>query len=132
MAGGNAYIRQYERRRTDINSLLLPDVPSATNNADVALVYQNGNQKRINSVFGSVSVGWRDLVFVDLTARNDWSSTLPEANNSYFYPSLGTSFIFSELIPKSDAFSYGKIRASWAKVGNDADPYQVFNTYSYL
>ena len=90
------------------------------------------SKKRINSVFGSATLGWKDLVFVDMTARNDWSSTLPTQNNSYFYPSIGTSFIFSELIPKSKGFSYGKVRASWAKVGSDANPYQIYNTYSYV
>jgi len=132
MAGGNAYIRDYERRQADLNTLLLPDVASSTNNGDVALVNKVNSKKQINSVFGSATVGWRDIVFVDVTARNDWSSTLPESNNSYFYPSIGSSFIFSELLPESDAFSYGKARVSWAKVGNDAGPYQIYNTYNYV
>jgi TonB-linked SusC/RagA family outer membrane protein len=81
-------------------------------------------RKRVNSVFGLVSYGYKNFLYIDLTARNDWSSTLPSANNSYFYPSASTSFIYSEFI-KSKVLSFGKIRLSWSKVGNDTDPYQL-------
>src|SRR5690606_2004768 len=76
--------------------------------------------------------GFNNIAFVTVTGRNDWSSTLPEGNNSYFYPSVSGSFIFSDAIPalqESSFLNYGKLRASWARVGNDTDPYQLRNTY---
>jgi hypothetical protein len=88
-------------------------------------------RKRINSVFSSLSVGYKNTYFMDVTARNDWSSTLPSNNNSYFYPSVGGSFIFSELIPKNDILTYGKIRASYAQVGNDTKPYNTITNSQY-
>jgi TonB-linked SusC/RagA family outer membrane protein len=81
-------------------------------------------RKRVNSVFGGVSYGFRNFLYFDVTARNDWSSTLPSSNNSYFYPSASTSFVYSEFI-KSKVLSFGKVRLSWAQVGNDTDPYQL-------
>ena len=82
------------------------------------------SRKVQNSVFFNASFGYAGLIFVDFTGRNDWSSTLPVANSSYFYPSLSTSFVYSELI-KSNWFSYGKLRASWAQGRKDTDPYQL-------
>jgi len=129
--GGNLY--DYSRNLTDsrISSLLLPNVESLSNAASAPLVNQRGESKKISSVFGSVSVGYKGLVFLDMTARNDWSSTLPKDNNSYFYPSIGTSIVFSELIPDNGILSFGKLRASYAQVGNDSDPYQVSTSYLY-
>ena len=63
------------------------------------------------------------MAYLTVTGRNDWSSTLPVKEHSYFYPSVSGSFLFSELLPKDSPISYGKVRASWAKVGKDADPY---------
>ena len=82
-------------------------------------------QSRVNSVFGNVSLGFRDFVFVEGSVRNDWSSTLPTANNSYFYPSLSAGVILTELLPKSRVLSYAKIRAGYAQVGTDVVPYQT-------
>src|SRR5690606_23982035 len=78
------------------------------------------------------SFGFKNFLYLDVTARNDWSSTLPEENNSYFYPSVSTSFVFSELMPANNVLSFGKLRASWAQVGNDTDPYRLANTYTAL
>ncbi len=82
-------------------------------------------ERRVNSVFGNVSLGFRDFVFVEASVRNDWSSTLPQANNSYFYPSLSAGVILTELLPKSQILSYAKIRAGYAQVGTDVGPYQT-------
>lgn len=86
-------------------------------------------KKSINSLFGSFSVGFRNMIFLDGTVRNDKSSTLPSSNNSYTYPSLTASWIFSELVGKP-WLTYGKLRAGIAKVGNDTDPYSVVTTYT--
>lgn len=88
------------------------------------------SKKRINSVFGTAQFSYRSLFFTDITARNDWSSTLPSDNNSYFYPSVSSSLVFSELFSHPKWFSFGKIRASWAKVGSDTDPYRLALNYN--
>ncbi len=129
--GGNIY--DYSRAAADsrISALLLPEVESLSNSATVPTVNQSSSRKRIHSVFGAASVGYKGMIYLDVTARNDWSSTLPEDNNSYFYPSIGTSFIVSELLPENKILSFGKLRVSYAQVGNDADPYQVLTNYNY-
>lgn len=81
------------------------------------------SQKRLVGVFGEFRADWKNMLFLTVTGRNDWSSTLPKANRSYFYPSVSGAFVFSELIPKNDILSFGKIRASWARVGKDTSPY---------
>jgi TonB-linked SusC/RagA family outer membrane protein len=87
-------------------------------------------ERQVNSLFANVSLGFRDFVFVEGSVRNDWSSTLPTANNSYFYPSLSGGLIFSEFIPKNNVLSYGKIRAGYAQVGTDVGPYQTSLAYT--
>ncbi|HEY8690811.1 MAG TPA: SusC/RagA family TonB-linked outer membrane protein [Chitinophagaceae bacterium] len=84
--------------------------------------------KRLVGGYGEVGVYYKDLIFITATARNDWASTLPIQHQSYFYPSLSGSFVFTQLLPKNKILSYGKVRASWARVGKDTDPY-VTNTY---
>ena len=88
------------------------------------------SEKIVRSVYGAASLGFNDMVYLDATLRNDWSSALPTDNNSYLYPSVSASFIFSELWGQSDLFSYGKIRASFAQVGSDIGAYQTNFTYN--
>lgn len=85
-------------------------------------------RRRLVGAYGEVGVSYKDLVYLTATGRNDWSSTLPVKNWSYFYPSVSGSFIFSQLLPASNFLSFGKLRASWARVGKDANPYAT-NTY---
>jgi TonB-linked SusC/RagA family outer membrane protein len=87
-------------------------------------------EQRLIGAYANITIGYKNMLFLDLTGRNDWSSTLPKKNNSYFYPSVSTSFIFTELIPKNDILSYGKVRLNWANVGSDATPYQLDFEYS--
>ena len=87
--------------------------------------------KRLFGLYGELRASYKDLLFLNVTGRNDWTSTLPVANRSYFYPSVGGSFVFTELLKNNSNFSwlnFGKLRASWARVGKDASPY-VTNTY---
>ena len=85
-------------------------------------------RKEVRSFYGSASFGFRDFLYVDVTGRQDWSSSLPVAENGYFYPSVSSSFVFSELIDVP-AISFGKVRASIAQVGSDIGPYQIYPTY---
>ena len=104
----------------------LPGVYAFDNALDNNRKFSNArSQKRLLGVFGEARADWRNTVFLTVTGRNDWSSTLPLDNRSYFYPSVSGAVAFTELLPKSDILSFGKIRASWARVGKDTDPYQL-------
>ncbi|MBQ7442984.1 MAG: SusC/RagA family TonB-linked outer membrane protein [Bacteroidaceae bacterium] len=87
-------------------------------------------KKQINSIFGSASLGWKHTYYLEGTVRGDKSSTLPVGNNIYVYPSVSGSIVFSEWIKNRKVISYGKIRASWAQVGSDTDPYQLALNYA--
>ncbi|MEA2706061.1 MAG: hypothetical protein QOH22_849, partial [Gemmatimonadaceae bacterium] len=89
------------------------------------------SRRQVNSVYGNAALTLNNWWTVEGTARNDWSSTLPKGRNSYFYPSVSTSFVLSDAIPslKNNILSYAKVRAAYAQVGNDADPYQLATTY---
>ena len=77
-------------------------------------------------VYGDASLGYKNYAFIDVTGRNDWSSTLPVDNRSYFYPSVSGSFVFTDALKmNSPVLTFGKVRAGWAKVGRDADPYSL-------
>jgi ferric enterobactin receptor len=86
------------------------------------------SRKRLMGLYGEFRAAYKNIAYLTVTGRNDWSSTLPKDNRSYFYPSVSGSFVFTEVMPKYDWLSFGKIRASWAEVGKDTDPY-VTNTY---
>jgi len=90
--------------------------------------------KRILSVAGQIGFGWKDKIYVDVTGRNDWSSSLVysdgSGNYSYFYPSVNGSFILSQLLRLPQWVSFAKVRASWAQVGNDTDPYSINSAYT--
>ena len=91
--------------------------------------YTDGTtRKRLVGVYGEVGVSYKDIVYLTATGRNDWSSTLPVENQSYFYPSVSGSFVFTQLLPRNSILSFGKLRASWARVGKDANAYAT-NTY---
>ena len=119
LAGGNIRRNNYSQM-----SLATEGGLSSPNYFDIAASvsrpsYSRGYEKKIvNSFYGKASVGYNDFIFVDATLRNDWSSALPETNNSYLYPSVSTSFIFTEFL-KTSWLSYGKLRASYASVGSD-------------
>ncbi len=91
---------------------------------------ENSYRKQINSLFAAANLGWKGLLYLDATLRGDKSSTLPKGNNTYVYPSFSGSFVFSQLIKRGDILPYGKLRASWAQVGSDTDPYQLGLVYT--
>ncbi|MDW7691830.1 SusC/RagA family TonB-linked outer membrane protein [Flammeovirgaceae bacterium SG7u.111] len=82
-------------------------------------------EKAIYSVFGMASFGFKDMLYLDVAGRNDWSSTLPEENRSYFYPSVSMSALINEMVDLPSSFNLIKVRAGWAQVGNDTDPYKL-------
>jgi TonB-linked SusC/RagA family outer membrane protein len=86
--------------------------------------------KRLMGVYGDIGFTYKSFLFLNVTGRNDWSSTLPVENNSYFYPSVSSSLLFTEFIPENQVLSFGKLRLSWANVGSDEQPYQL--DFQYL
>ena len=102
---------------------------SMSNAAETDRSFASGHsRKRLIGAYGEFRIGYKSIAYVTVTGRNDWTSTLPINNRSYFYPSVSGAFVFTELLPENDILSFGKIRASWARVGKDASPY-VTNTY---
>ncbi|MBB6273569.1 TonB-linked SusC/RagA family outer membrane protein [Pedobacter cryoconitis] len=104
----------------------------ANSNGPVNVIQDNISRRRLVGLYADLNLSYKNYLFLEGTARNDWSSTLPQKNNSFFYPSVSASFVFSELLKSSSInnwLSYGKLRSSWAQVGNDTDPYQLATTY---
>ena len=127
--GGNIF---KVNNKTDIFTGMdqqMKDVVAIMNYAEQS-IQQNTYKKQINSIFGSASVGYQHTYYLEATVRGDKSSTLPVTNNVYVYPSFSGSIVFSEFIKNKNLINYGKIRASWAQVGSDTDPYQLALNYS--
>lgn len=130
--GGNRRDNHYGDNSVVVRDLVVPGLYTRSNSAiEAPPMSDYRSRQRVNSLYGQAEIGYRDYLFVELTGRNDWSSTLPEAHNSYFYPAISTSFIFTDAFPslQGGLLSYGKVRAGWAQVGNDAPPYQLVDPY---
>ena len=131
--GGNRRYNRYRRNYQGTNNLIAPGIYSVGNSEVDPTVIMREERKQVNSLLGSAQFAYNDYLFVDVTGRNDWSSTLPAGNNSYFYPSVGASIVFTEAMPSltfGGVLNYGKLRGGWTRVGNDADPYQLQSVYS--
>jgi hypothetical protein len=125
----NHYNSQY--RNTNVAQLIIPDLYSVSNAAVAATTNISENHHELQSVFGVANFGYKNFVFLDFTGRNDWSSTLPINNNSYFYPSASLSLIVTDALHiKSDILSFMKVRASYAEVGGTANAYALNGTYT--
>lgn len=128
--GGNKMIQKYEKAGFNGNNFFGPDFYDQSNLANKNPYYQFAD-KRINSVFGSAEFSYRSLLYVTVTGRNDWFSTLSSDNWSIFYPSVGASFVLSDAVTMPTWVTYAKLRGSWSKVGGDTDPYKLLLTYRY-
>ena len=110
--------------------LSIPGFYSLKASIDPVLVASNIYRKQTNSVYGRLAVDWKDMLFVEATFRNDWTSTLSAAQRSYFYPSVSGSFLVSEVLPKTDWLSFWKLRSSWVTSKKTAGIYTINNVYS--
>jgi len=111
--------------------IIVPNVFTIQNISSGALDYSNYRSKKaINSVYAIANLGWKEIAYLDLTARNDWSSTLPPQNRSYFYPSASLSIMLDKILNTGPDVNMFKIRGGWAQVGNDTSPYQLAATYT--
>jgi TonB-linked SusC/RagA family outer membrane protein len=114
------------------SSLILHDVASLSNSAEAVQSAESLETIRRESIFADVTFGYKDLVYLNVTGRNDWNSTLPVNRSSFFYPSASLSVLFSDLLKiQKNILTFGKIRTSWAKVGNGTSFNQLYNNFMY-
>ncbi len=132
--GGNNMVYNYQNvQLTAKDGLQEYNIFKINNSKSIPLSYTRRSNKSVNSFYGLVNLSWKDMIFLDVTGRNDWSSALARGNNSYFYPSVSASilldkvFDFPENVPWIDML---KLRGSWANVGNDTSPYSLNHVYS--
>ncbi|MDR6342018.1 TonB-linked SusC/RagA family outer membrane protein [Filimonas zeae] len=131
-AGGNNLQINTSSNTVTANGLVIPNVYNLGNASGRPIVDELNTAKGVNSLYGMADIGYDNMLFLQLTARNDWSSTLPKGNNSYFYPSASLSALMTEVLKwKPHGLNYWKLRASYAQVGNDTDPYQTSAYYEY-
>lgn len=126
-AGNEVREIKYSRLLSSGSELDVPDLLSL-NNAKVRSTSQYEQLYRIVSAYGDVTLAWDNYLFLDVTGRNEWTSTLARPNNSFFYPSASLSYVFSDQLKLPTWITFGKLRASLAAVGKDTDPYQT-NVY---
>lgn len=124
--GGNLMYQTYEQMGVYGEDFKIPTKPTTDSARELDPSYTPLREKKINSLYGSASVSFRNFVYLDVSGRNDWSSTLPEENWSYFYPSVSLSALLHDFIdPNANFMNFLKVRGSWAKVGSDTGPYQL-------
>ena len=131
--GGNRMDQVASSVQSQTLSLAQPGIFNFSNAASPIEIFQTEQKKRINSFYGLAKFGYKDFLFVDITGRNDWSSALATptstSNTSFFYPSISVGYILSNNTSLPSWISFAKLRASWAEVGNDTDPYQTASAF---
>lgn len=132
LLGTNIRSRYIEQNDQSAPRLAVAGLYTLNNSRDPLTSSNNYSKLKSYSGYASAQIGFRNYLFANVTARNDWSSTLPAQNRSYFYPSFNGSLVLTEAFDiKSEVLDYAKIRGGWSKVGKDADPYRLINTYSF-
>ncbi|HYF68836.1 MAG TPA: SusC/RagA family TonB-linked outer membrane protein [Ohtaekwangia sp.] len=131
--GGNLMNQVYNRNRLEAPELEIPGVYNLANSKIAVVAETHEEQKKINSIYGTLDLSYKDYLFLNVTGRNDWSSTLPSDNNSYFYPSFSLSADLTSMFNvQSEQLSYAKVRGGWAQVGADTDPFKLENVYAFF
>lgn len=133
-AGGNMMYSYYNSLSAKVIGLNTPAVYMLSNGVSSPIVTPVLRRKRVNSLYFTANLAYQDKLFLDITGRNDWSSTLPKQNRSFFYPSVSLSGIVNQWVKLPSVINLLKLRASWAQVGNDTDPYktsQYFTTSDF-
>ena len=132
--GGNLMERENRGVSSSQGELRVPNVFDLNNGTNKPSVSEPYSHRKMNSLYGQITLNYGGWIFLDATLRNDWTSTLSTANRSYLYPSASLSWVISDMVNKYGNmpawFSYAKVRASFAEVGNDMDPYQLYNVYT--
>jgi TonB-linked SusC/RagA family outer membrane protein len=131
-AGGNSRINRNSSLSSNTGqNMVVPNFFALSNTSQVVSTYGVGSPKDVNSLYGFGQLAWKNAIFLDITARNDWSSTLPRENWSFFYPSVGLNAVISDLFEFPSWFTFAKARGSFAEVGNDTNPYQLQRTAAF-
>lgn len=131
LLGFNVHNKQYENNYQAAPRLAVADLYTLTNSRDPLISSNDFYRLRQYGLYGSIQLDYRRWAFLNITGRNDWSSTLPVDNNSYFYPSVTASVLLSEAFGwRSKAVNYLKIRGGWSQVGADANPYQLATVFT--
>lgn len=126
LAGHNLNERSSNSLYAAVSNLTIPDFYQLSNSSETPVADGSYGQRRLVGVYGSADIGFKSLWFLSLTVRNDWSSTLPKHNNSFFYPGVSSSLVFTELFPGiKKVMPFGKLRVAYTRVGNDAGAYQI-------
>lgn len=128
-AGGNQMEQVNTNLFTDVTNFFIRPLYTVAN-GQVKNPGYSYTKKRVNSFYGSAEIAFKNYLYLNVTARNDWFSTLNPASNSYLYPSVSTSFVFSDAFKVPSWLEYGKFRAAYAEVGSDTDPYSQSNYYT--
>ena len=130
--GFNGNERSYKYLGSTVTNLTIPMWYNLSNSAEIPSTSQSEWKRRYLAVFGSAEFAWRNMVYLTLQGRNDWSSTLPVNNRSYFYPGVSLSFLFSELLKpeQRDIITFGKFRIAWGRTGNDAGVYMTNSVFA--
>nr|HPI46267.1 SusC/RagA family TonB-linked outer membrane protein [Tenuifilaceae bacterium] len=130
--GGNRMEQYVHTYSASANELAVEDVYTLSNSKTAVLPQTLLYRKRINSLYFNVQFEWKKAFFIDFSGRNDWSTTLPFEDNSYFYPAVNVSAVLSDLFQiQSRRLTYAKLRAGWSQVGADTDPYQLKPVYKF-
>jgi TonB-linked SusC/RagA family outer membrane protein len=129
-AGASMFYKKYQQEYNATDGLVVPWVYSLNNSLGNVKASTDYQEREIRSVFGTLTMDMLNTFFLTVTARNDCSSTLPESNNSYFYPSVSLSTLVSNLVDLPEAVNYIKLYGSWAEVSSDLSPYQISSYYS--
>jgi TonB-linked SusC/RagA family outer membrane protein len=128
--GASNLNRVYRQEYQSTDGLIVPNVYSLNNTQGPVQASNQYQEKAIRSVYGSANLDFYDAVFLNFTARNDWSSTLPKTNRSYFYPSASLSTMVSHYVNLPKAVDFLKLYTSWAQVSSDLNPYSIYSAYS--
>lgn len=129
--GGNRMSRSTRFVNSIATELSIPGLYNLANSKSAPKVAEENTEKAVNSLYGTGQLVYKNMIYLDVTARNDWSSTLPKNHNSFFYPSVSMSGIISEMAKLPSWVSFAKVRGSWAQVGNDTNPYQLRQVYTF-
>ena len=129
-AGASTFRQIISNKIAQTNDLALPGIYSLGNAADMLAITQVDTERKLNSVYGTAELSYDDKLYFDVTARNDWSSTLPVGNQSFFYPSVGLSAVISKMTELPDFISYLKLRTGYALTGNSTRPGVINNSYN--
>lgn len=132
--GGNLMDRESRGLSSSQSPLLIPNLFDVNNGTNKPGVSESYNHRKMNSLYGSAQINYGGWVFLDATLRNDWTSTLSPKNRSYLYPSVSLAWVITDMIGKYSSLpgwlSFAKARVSYAEVGNDMGPYQLYNVYT--